>query len=147
MSEGIHMAEDKSSRFKYWDHTTTTRQLIEAWKPKGCKTHNQYQDSLHQYLTQHLKNVKVIKEYGSGRIRGDIGLDGKLIVEIKVNFDTMAEFQRAVGQIEGYVENDCSVIVVICGRRDDNLISELKKKYQDLNMWEANFQIVEKPYK
>jgi len=138
------MVEDKSLKFKYWDHTSTARELIENWKPKGLKTHKQYQNSLYQYLTERLDKVKVIKEYGDGRIRGDIALDRKLMVEIKVNFDTSAEFQRTVGQIEGYLENDWSVIVVVCGRRDKNLVSQLKKKYEDLFMWEANLQIVEK---
>ena len=138
------MVEDKSLKFKYWDHTNTAFDLIKNWKPRDCKTHKQYQNSLYQYLTQRLKKVKVIKEYGDGRIRGDIALDRKLMVEIKVNFDTTAEFQRTVGQIEGYLENDWSVIVVICGRRDKNLVSQLKEKYEDLFMWEANLQIVEK---
>lgn len=138
------MVEDKSLKFKYWDYTNTALDLIKNWEPRDCKTHKQYQNSLCQYLTQRLKKVKVIKEYGDGRLRGDIALDRKLMVEIKVNFDATAEFQRTVGQIEGYLENDWSVIVVVCGRRDKNLVSQLKKKYEDLFMWEANLQIVEK---
>ncbi len=141
------MVEDKSLKFKYWDHTGTVLDLIKKWKPRNCKTHKQYQNSLYQYLDQRLKKVNVTKEYGDGRIRGDIALDRKLMVEIKVNFDTTAKFQRAIGQIEGYIENNWAVIVVICGRRDKNLVKQLRDKYEGTSLWEETFGVVEKGLK
>ena len=136
---------DKSFKFKWWTPLGTTVQLIKSWKPKGCKTHGQYLKSLNEYLSQHLGDVNVIKEHGHGRSRGDIGLDGKVMVEIKVKFDSTSKFQRAVGQIEDYLEKEYMVAVVFCGRRDKNLVAQLKKKYEDAGpVWEECFEVVEK---
>jgi hypothetical protein len=56
--------KDLSFRYRYWNDMGAAKDLIKKWRPKGCKTHKQYQESLYQYLPQHLRRIRIIKEYG-----------------------------------------------------------------------------------
>ena len=122
--------EDLSLRYRYWDDMGTVKDLIQKWRPRGCETHKQYRESLHQHLFQHLESIKIIPEYGGGRTRADLHLEKDIVIELKVNFTSTGALQRAIGQVEDYLEKDWRVILVFCGRRDRNLVSQIRDKYE-----------------
>lgn len=42
-------------------------EVIESWKPRGCKTEKDYENSLVKKLEKELVNQKIQRQYGSGR--------------------------------------------------------------------------------
>ncbi len=111
----------------WWDPRGKIKELVETWEPKQCKTEKEFERSLASFLESQLKGKEVVKQYAVGRIRGDIVIDGKILVEIKTNLDSTGKLQRLLGQIELYKEDwKKSVLLVLCGAHDTNLIKKLK---------------------
>ena len=70
--------------FRY-DPFGTVKKHIEGWKPRNCKTEKEYEKSLAKKLDKELVNQKIETQYGTGKYRIDIVVDGKVPVEIKNN--------------------------------------------------------------
>ena len=137
--------KDLSLRYKYWDDMGTLKGLIERWRPRGCKTHKQYQESLYQHLSKHLGGIRITKEYGGGRTRADLHLQKDVVIELKVNFTSTGALQRATGQMEDYLNRQWRVILVFCGRRDRNLVTQLRDKYEGTGFFMGSeVEVVEK---
>ena len=104
--------------------------LIKDWKPRGCKTEKDFENSLYRYFEKNLSQ-SATKQYGLGRVKADITFGKDVAIELKKDFKTTAQYQRLIGQIEIYKREFESVFVVLCGKKtDQNLVSELKKKYE-----------------
>ena len=107
--------------------------LIDDWHPRGCKTEKDLERSLQRHLEKNLPNSDVISQYASGRVKGDIAVDGEVLIEIKDSLKSTAQLQRLLGQLELY--NSLwkgRVIVLICGDSQRDLVNALNKKVEDL---------------
>lgn len=113
--------------FKFWDPDGTTSKLVRAWTPKGCETEKDYERSLYNHLHDNLSDVQVTKQYARGRIRADLVVGEKVIIEIKNNLQSTGAYQRLVGQLTSYADWDGFVLVVLCGKTDKNLLKDLKR--------------------
>ncbi len=83
-----------------WDKLSVLESLIKKWRPRGCESERDYENSLYQFLWRELPDHDITRQSAKGRFRADIVLDGKIIIEIKNNLDSTANYQRLVGQIE-----------------------------------------------
>lgn len=102
--------------------------LIESWRPRRCKTEKDFERSLFKHLGKNLSKSEVVKQYGAGRVRGDIVVDGRILIEIKNNLDSTSKLQRLFGQLEIYASDwKRDVVLVLCGEHDGHLLSQLKK--------------------
>jgi hypothetical protein len=112
----------------YWfDPLGKVRKLIGDWRPRRCTTEKDYERSLVRYLQEKLEGKDVVPQYASGRVRGDIVVEGQILIEIKTKLDSTAKLQKLLGQIEVYEsEWKKQVIVVICGENDPNLAKQLR---------------------
>jgi hypothetical protein len=113
----------------YWfspiGHVT---ELIKEWQPRKCRTEKDFERSLVRHLQPKLEGKDVIPQYGSGRVRGDIVVNKEILIEIKTNLNTTAKLHTLLGQIETYErEWKKSVIFVLCGQQDSNLVKQLKE--------------------
>jgi len=107
--------------------------LIDDWHPRSCKTEKDFERSLHRHLEKNLKDVNVIKQYAAGRVKGDIVVDEKILIEIKDRLKSTAQLQRLLGQIDIYASQwKGKVIVIICGESERDLMKTLKSKIENL---------------
>jgi len=119
-------------KFKFLDPVSTTIKLIEKWSPRKCTTEKDYENSLYKYLHAELPDIQVTKQYAVGRIRADLMVGDKVIIEIKKDLCTTAQYQRLVGQLTEYREWKGKVVLLLVGEIDPNLKKELEsfvKKY------------------
>ena len=110
---------------------STTERLITSWKPKGCSTEKELEQSLVRKLRKELKNHKIETQYGSGSQRIDIVIDGKVPIEIKRYLKTTSALQRIIGQLDLYLENWEKIILALCGEIKPNLLIQLKEYVED----------------
>jgi len=103
--------------------------LIDDWHPRGCKTEKDLERSLHRHLEKNLPSSEIIMQYASGRVKGDIGVDGQILIEIKDSLKSTSQLQRLMGQLDLY--NGLwkgKVIVVVCGDSQRDLVNAVTKK-------------------
>jgi len=108
-------------RFKFWDPAGMVSSLVKEWHPVRCKTEKGYEKSLYSFLHKRLEDIQITKQYARGRIRADLLVGDKVIVEIKNNFNTTTKYQRLIGQITEYKEWEGEIIIVLMGKTDPNL--------------------------
>lgn len=113
-------------KFQAWDNVGAVVSLITKWQPKKCKTEKDYELSLYEYLHEQFGDLQVTKQFAHGRVRADLCVDGKVIVELKNNLDTTAKYQRLVGQIAEYKNWDGRVVILLTGKTDTNLRKQLE---------------------
>ena len=121
--------------------------LIEDWHPRGCKTEKDFERSLHRHLEKNPPSSEVIMQYASGRIKGDIGIDGQVLIEIKDSLKSTGQLQRLLGQLELY--NGLwkgKVIVLVCGDSQRDLVNGLTKKIKALKDQNPAFLFEEDKY-
>jgi hypothetical protein len=101
--------------------------LVKKWNPRRCRTEKEYERSLVRHPQARLRGKEIDPQYGSGRTRGDIVVDDKVLIEVKVNLDSTGMSNILVGLLEGY-ERDWKkpVTVVLCGKHDRNLVNQLE---------------------
>ena len=105
--------------------------LVKEWNPRKCRTEKDYERSLVRHLKAKLPKQDIVPQFGSGRARGDIVVGGKVLIEIKVNFNTTDKLNRLIGQLEGYeTEWKKPVVVVLCGQTDIQLGNQLIKNME-----------------
>lgn len=112
--------------------------LIDEWHPRSCKTEKDFERSLHKHLEKNLPDANVVKQYAAGRVKGDIVVDEKILIEIKDSLKSTGQLQRLLGQLDIYnAQWKGKVIVLICGESERDLMKVLTKKIEALS--ERNF--------
>src|SRR5258708_6547188 len=107
--------------------------LIDAWHPRGCKTEKDLERSLHKHLEKNLPDVDVQMQYASGRVKGDICIDHKVLIELKDSLKSTGHLQRLIGQLDLYTSQwKKKVVVVICGDSQKDLVRQLTDKVKSL---------------
>lgn len=112
-------------RFHVWDSIKVVTDLINEWQPQNCKIEKDYEKSLYNFLHNKLEDIQITKQYAKSRIRADLMIGDKVIVELKYNLDTTAKYQRLIGQLSEYKEWDGRVIILLTGETDRNLRKQL----------------------
>ena len=113
--------------------TRDVLKLIDDWHPRGCKTEKDLERSLHKHLEKNLPSSEIIMQYASGRVKGDIAIDGQILIEIKDGLKSTGQLQRLLGQLDLY--NGLwkgKVIVMVCGDSQRDLVNALNKKVESL---------------
>ncbi len=107
--------------------------LIDDWHPRGCKTEKDLERSLHRHLEKSLPTSEIIMQYASGRVKGDIAIDGQILIEIKDGLKSTGQLQRLLGQLELYAAQwKGKVIVLVSGDSQRDLVNTLTKKIETL---------------
>ncbi len=107
--------------------------LIDSWRPRSCKTEKDLERSLHKHLQKNLESLDVIMQYAAGRVKADIVVDDKILIEIKDSLKSTGQLQRLLGQLDIYAAQwKGKVIVVICGDSQRDLVKVLEKKVEAL---------------
>lgn len=101
---------------------------IGSWRPRGCKIDAQYKHSLFKKLSGEVFRNEPIMEFGDGRTRADIAFQKSIGIELKLDLDSSAKFQRSIGQLADYRRVFDSTIVVLVGTQDRGLVKELKSR-------------------
>lgn len=110
------------------------RRLVEDWQPRKCKTEKDFERSLFRHLEKNLPGSEVIKQYAAGRVKGDIVVDGDILVELKDRVDTTGAVQRLLGQISIYNEKwKGKVLIVICGESQRDLLAMVEKRVESFD--------------
>jgi hypothetical protein len=117
-------------RFEYLDPEDMVLSAIKRWKPRACETEKQYENSLYDFLHKEFPDIQITKQFANGRVRADIVVGGKIIIELKNNLDTTAKYQRLMGQLMAYEEWDGQVFVLLTGKTDPNLRKQLSSYAQ-----------------
>jgi len=98
---------------------------IRRWRPRGCDAEKEYEKSLYEFLHKEPPDIQVTKQFARGRVRADVVVGDKIIIELKNNLDTAAKYQRLMGQLTAYDEWDGQIFVVLTGNTDANLRKQL----------------------
>jgi len=106
----------------------TVCKIIESWRPRGCSTEKEFEQSLLRKLQKELKKQKIQTQYGSGRQRIDIVVDNKVPIEIKKDLKDPRALHRTIGQLEQYFQdkNWDGFFLVLCGNIASDLLKSLK---------------------
>ncbi len=112
-------------KFKVWDSVGAVTSLLGRWRPRGCKTEKDFENSLYKFLHESLGKIQITKQYAKGRIRADLVVGDDVIVELKHNLDSTAKFQRLIGQLSEYKEWKGQIVVLLTGSTDPNLRKQL----------------------
>jgi len=115
-------------------------ELIDSWSPRRCSTHTEYQNSLSSHLRDKLNGPRITKEYKIERTAIDIVVGDKVAIEIKVDFNKTNEFHRLRGQLEDYAKEFSRIVIVLCGRLDDDLVDKLEENLPE----DTKIKIIEK---
>jgi hypothetical protein len=114
-------------RFKFWDPAGLVKSLIREWRPIRCKSEKYYENSLYSFLHKRLEDIQITKQYARGRIRADLVVGDKVIIELKNNLNTTAKYQKLIGQMTQYKEWDGQIVILLTGSTDANLRKELAR--------------------
>ena len=107
--------------------------LIDAWHPRGCETEKDLERSLHKHLEKNLPDLDVQMQYASGRVKGDICVDHKVLIELKDSLKSTGQLQRLMGQLDLYTSQwKKEVIVVVCGDSQRDLVKVVTTKVESL---------------
>lgn len=120
-------------RFDYWDGPDMVASLIDRWEPVGCRTEKDYENSLYDHLHDSLIEVQVTQQYALGRLRADVAVGDRVFVEIKNDLNSTGEYHRLIGQLTDYADTDRTVLLVLCGKTDKNLLKEVRRQLERLN--------------
>ena len=127
------MTSSDALKFKLWDPASAVQGLIERWVPAaGCVAERDFESSLYDFLHAELSDVQVTKKWQHGRVEADIVVADKVVIELKTDLRSMAEYQRLVGQLHSYKERGMAVFVVLTGQTDVNIRKELDRTVSNL---------------
>ncbi len=116
--------------------------LIDDWHPRSCKTEKDFEVSLHKHLEKNLPHADVIKQYAAGRVKGDIVIDGQVLIELKDSLESTGQLQRLMGQLDIYhTQWKGKVIVLICGEVQRDSMKTLNLKVEALKQDEFRGKI------
>ncbi|HEY6195520.1 MAG TPA: hypothetical protein VI504_10795 [Candidatus Eisenbacteria bacterium] len=114
-------------KFQLWDDVGAVVDLIAKWRPRKCETEKDFEKSLYAYLHEAFEDTQITKQFAQGRMRADLMVGGKVIIELKHNLDSTAKLQRLIGQLSQYDSWKGRVIVLLTGETEPNLLKELKQ--------------------
>jgi hypothetical protein len=114
-------------KIKWWDDIGTVASLVKKWEPKKCKTEKDYELSLYVYLHEMLPNTQITKQYARGRIKADLVVADKIIIELKTNLKTTDQYLKLIGQISQYREWEGKIIILLTGETEISLKKDLMK--------------------
>ncbi len=114
-------------KFRFWSDVDAVVSLFEKWTPGAFRTEKEYESSLYEFLHKELGDIQVTKQFASGRIRADLVVADKIIIELKHNLNSTGKYQRLIGQIETYKEWSGRTVILLTGKTDPNLRKELDK--------------------
>lgn len=99
---------------------------IKEWQPKqSYNSENEYREDLFKFLSEKAKKYPPQKE--AGRHLADIGLGGRVGIELKKDFHSKAEADRLIGQLTTFLgDYRYGVIAVFCGKTDLNTLNYVK---------------------
>jgi hypothetical protein len=141
------MPESTISKTSYaFDTVGSFKKIVEAWQPEDLedrrrstpKTEKGWERSLVEHLRLTLPELNIIPQGGSGMKHGDIvverkGMLGGIvrdIIELKLGLSSTGNYQRLVGQVDDYLKESGTTLVVICGDDvDPKLIKSLETRY------------------
>ena len=130
-----------------WDGAGMVSNCIKRWKPSKCTSEKDFEKSLYDFLHDELGDMQITKQYAKGRIRADLAVGDKVILELKFNLDTTAKYQRLIGQINDYKDWGGGVIIVLTGTTDKNLRKKLDKDIRSFSgdaLGDTKIMIVDK---
>lgn len=117
-----------------YDPIGKVRGIVKKWKPRKCSTEKDYESSLFRFLEKELPDIEVVKQYGIGRAKFDIAVGRKVFIEIKNRLDSTSKLQRLIGQLTIYKKEKVdNIVILICGKSDRNLLSQLNKEVKRHN--------------
>jgi len=135
-------------KFHAWDSVGVVVSHLQKWRPRGCSTEKDFEKSLFKYLHEKLPEIQVTKQYAQGRIRADLMVGGKVIIELKHNLNSTAKYQRLIGQLTEYRDWDGRVVILLTGETDPNLRKELRSFLRREGLteedWDAKVAVFEK---
>jgi hypothetical protein len=135
-------------RFNFWDPAGMVVSLIQKWKPTKCGTEKAYETALYSFLHRKLEDIQITRQYARGRIRADLVVGDKVIIELKNDLNSTAKYQRLIGQLSEYKEWEGHIIILLTGQTDPNLRKQLRKyvEKEDVNddYTGGTFTIIEK---
>ena len=114
-----------------WDPSGTVVSLIERWAPFECSAEKDYENSLYEFLHRELPDVQITKQYAMGRVRADMYIGGKVILEVKTDLNRKGEYQRLLGQILELKVRDEWIVVVLTGNTDPHFPKALREHFKD----------------
>lgn len=115
--------------------------VIKKWKPGKLRSEKQFENSLYEYLHKAFPEKQITKQFGIGRVLADLAISDELLIEMKYNLKTTGQFQRLVGQLSGYKKWKGSVLIILCGTTESNLLKELNECLKELNKIESTTTI------
>ena len=72
-------------------------------------------------------------QYASGRVKGDICVNHKVLIELKDSLKSTGQLQRLMGQLDLYASQwKKEVVVVICGDSQRDLVKVVTTKVESL---------------
>lgn len=106
--------------------------LVRQWRPTGCESESDFQESLHQYLLgQFSEDVQVQKEYGTEKRRADIVVDQCFGIEMKVDVPESGTLDRVDDQVYAIKEQLDGGLLVLCGSVSEEARRRLREKFRE----------------
>jgi hypothetical protein len=125
-------------KFQMWDDVGVVVDLIAKWRPRRCTTEKDFEKSLYAYLHEAFGDTQVTRQFARGRIRADLMVGNKVIIELKHNLNSTSKLQRLLGQLSQYEDWDGRVVLLLTGETEPNLRKELKQFIQKQG-WDDDF--------
>jgi len=109
----------------------TVLELINEWKPEPAKLEADYERSLHRFLKSKLRFAKITRQYGAARVKCDLAVDNKAMIEMKAGFRSTSKLQRLIGQVELYRSEwrGKPIFIVLLGETEEDLLHDLQRKF------------------
>lgn len=133
VSWGWDEAQDAMGTFMITHVFRRAMHLTELWKPIGCRTERQYQESLLKCLKKRLVGVNVSNERRKPYSRVDILIGKQTQLELKYNLERQTEYDRLVGQMGKVEDTDGFFIAVLTGLTANRIAEQLDKRVRKLN--------------
>ena len=106
----------------------TIRGLVTEWNPENVRSEAEAEQSLYEFLCSKLAGFRIRRQYPHDRIRADIVIEDIVAIELKWNLQSTEEFQRFIGQLEGYSRWGVGLVVVFLGSCDPDLVARVKDR-------------------
>ena len=126
---------------------------LDKWQPTAFTLDERdHEAGLFAWLRQALPDVPMTTQHGLAKGRADIVIEDSHVIELKLGFTDVLEFDRCIGQLERYrqrwVNKDRGpVYLVIVGESDPDLRDMLHVWFEEANArffsW-SPFHLVEK---
>lgn len=110
-----------------------SNEIEREWQPDwNMREERQYRDDLIGFLDKHLNKTHRIRPE-DGRGLADIGIDGKIGIELKLDLHSKSEINRLTGQVQDYLEDYEEVLVVLIGKVSSGVVRDVEYNMQKLS--------------